>query len=179
MAPICIRYEAESWGVGELWLESCRVLWHESPRPRRTPQHPHPGWGATRRPLEPTLPLESSQRGESFASILIARLQAFFAGDGVDFGDVELDLDDLTRFQHACADTLRRVPPGEVVTYGELAALAGAPGAARAAGTFCARNRHAVFVPCHRVVAANGIGGYGDLGVEYKRKLLAQEGHRL
>ena len=45
-------------------------------------------------------------------------------------------------------------PRGEVVTYGELAALAGRPGAARAAGTFCARNRLAPFVPCHRVVAA-------------------------
>ena len=113
------------------------------------------------------------------APILVARLQEFFAGDGGDFGDVDLDLDDSTPFQRSCAAALRRVPRGEVVTYGELAALAGAPGAARAAGTFCARNRHAIFVPCHRVVAADGIGGYGDLGVEYKRRLLAREGHRL
>ena len=68
-----------------------------------------------------------------------------------------------------------RVPRGEVVTYGELAALAGRPGAARAAGTFCARNRLAPFVPCHRVVAAGGIGSFGSLGVEYKRRLLALE----
>ena len=71
---------------------------------------------------------------------------------------------------------MRGVPRGEVVTYGELAALAGAPGAARAAGSFCARNKLSVFVPCHRVVAAGGVGGYGSLGPEYKRRLLALEG---
>jgi methylated-DNA-[protein]-cysteine S-methyltransferase len=71
------------------------------------------------------------------------------------------------------------VPRGEVVTYGELAALAGRPNAARAAGTFCARNRLGVFVPCHRVVASGGIGSFGDLGVEYKRRMLALEGVHL
>ena len=67
------------------------------------------------------------------------------------------------------------MPYGETVTYGELAALAGRPTAARAAGTFCARNRFAVVVPCHRVVAAGGLGGYGSLGLEYKRRLLDVE----
>jgi methylated-DNA-[protein]-cysteine S-methyltransferase len=177
LAPICIRYDVESWGVGELWLERGRVLWHESPRPRRP--SPHPGWGVTRRPLEPTISAEARQDREIFAPILVERLVAFFAGDDCDFRDVQLDLDELTPFQRACAEALRRVPRGELVTYGELAAIAGTPGAARAAGTFCARNRHAIFVPCHRVVAADGLGGYGDLGADYKRRLLATEGQRL
>ena len=73
------------------------------------------------------------------------------------------------------AETLRRIPRGEVVTYGELAALAGYPGAQRAAGSFCAHNRFPVVVPCHRVVSAAGIGSYGAQGVEYKRRLLALE----
>jgi methylated-DNA-[protein]-cysteine S-methyltransferase len=68
------------------------------------------------------------------------------------------------------------VPRGEVVTYGELAALAGRPGAARAAGTLCATNRFAVVVPCHRVVGAGGLGGFGSLGLEYKRRLLRIDG---
>jgi methylated-DNA-[protein]-cysteine S-methyltransferase len=63
------------------------------------------------------------------------------------------------------------------VTYGELATLAGAPGAARAAGSFCARNRLGLFVPCHRVVAAQNLGSYGSAGVAYKRRLLALEGY--
>ncbi|MFZ0340922.1 MAG: MGMT family protein, partial [Gaiellaceae bacterium] len=61
--------------------------------------------------------------------------------------------------------------------YGELAALAGAPGAARAAGGFCARSRLSIFVPCHRVVSAGGLGPYGSYGPGYKRRLLALEGH--
>jgi len=78
---------------------------------------------------------------------------------------------------------------GETVVWSELSRparpagsggsrrpLAGRPGAARAAGTFCARNRLALFVPCHRVVAAGGIGSYGSLGLDYKRRLLALEG---
>ena len=46
-------------------------------------------------------------------------------------------------------------------------------------GTLCARNRFALLVPCHRVVAAGGIGGYGSSGVEVKRRLLALEGVRM
>ena len=68
------------------------------------------------------------------------------------------------------------MPRGEVVTYGELAALAGHPGAQRAAGSFCARNPFPILVPCHRVVAADGLGSYGSLGVGYKRRLLELEG---
>src|SRR6266536_1932440 len=74
------------------------------------------------------------------------------------------------------AHELRKIARGEVVTYGELAALAGAPGAARAAGSFCAQNRLGLFVPCHRVIGAGGLGSYGSLGVEYKRRLLELEG---
>jgi len=104
---------------------------------------------------------------------LARRLEEFFAGEPDDFADVELDFDD--GFYGECARSLRAVPRGEVVTYGELAALAGHPGAARAAGTFCARNRLSPFVPCHRVVGAGGIGSFGSLGAEYKRRLLALE----
>jgi methylated-DNA-[protein]-cysteine S-methyltransferase len=137
--------------VGELWLDGDRPVWHESPAagPGRTAET-HP---------------------------LADRLVAWFAGEPDPFDDVGLELDWATPFHRACAEALRAVPRGEVVTYGELAALAGRPGAARAAGTFCARNPLPIFVPCHRVVAAGGIGSYGTAGVEYKRRLLALEGN--
>ena len=70
------------------------------------------------------------------------------------------------------------MPYGEVVTYGELAALAGYPNAQRAAGSFCAHNRLPLVIPCHRVVSAGGLGSYGSLGEGYKRRLLALEGVR-
>jgi methylated-DNA-[protein]-cysteine S-methyltransferase len=73
-------------------------------------------------------------------------------------------------------EALRGIGWGEVVTYGELAAVAGYPNAQRAAGSVCAHNRFALVVPCHRVVAASGIGRYGSNGVDYKRRLLELEG---
>jgi methylated-DNA-[protein]-cysteine S-methyltransferase len=156
MAVKHVAYEVEDWGVGELWLDGARVVWHDLPFPRQTA----PTKAATRLPGN-----------------LVARLQAYFAGAEDSFEDVELDLEYETPFLERCALALRAVPRGEVVTYGELAALAGAPGAARAAGSFCARNRLGLFVPCHRVVAANGLGSYGSFGLEYKRRLLALEGY--
>jgi methylated-DNA-[protein]-cysteine S-methyltransferase len=110
---------------------------------------------------------------------VVARIQAFLAGADVDLGGIPLDLAPLTRFQRTVATTLRAVPRGEVVTYAELAAVAGYPRAQRAVGTLCARNPFAFLVPCHRVVAADGIGGYGSAGADVKRRLLALEGVRL
>ena len=117
----CHRYTVPGWGVGELWLEDDRVVWSELPQPAAPGETPRP------------------------AHQLARRLAAFFAGEADDFADVELELDD--GFYGDCARALRAVPRGEVVTYGELAALAGRPGAARAAGTFCARNRLAPVRP--------------------------------
>jgi methylated-DNA-[protein]-cysteine S-methyltransferase len=176
LAVTCLPYEIEGWGLGELWLEGRCVVCHELPRPAGTErEHPHPGWGNFPPPSRATLPDQLARGGDVFAPTLIARLRAFFAGEHVEFDDVELDLDGHSSFHRACAGVMRAVPRGEVVTYGELAALAGAPGAARAAGTFCARNKLSIFIPCHRVVAARGIGGYGSFGSEYKQRLLALE----
>ena len=178
VAVTSVRYEAGEWGVGELWLAGDRVVHHDLPRPDlavgspgRAPNRPQ---GTAWLPGE-RLARASARNGDDFATNLVARLRRFFAGEAVDFSDVPLDLEGLSGFHLELLGALRAVPRGEVVTYGELAALAGRPGAARAAGTFCAQNRLAVFVPCHRVVAAGGIGGYGSLGLDYKRRLLALE----
>lgn len=78
-------------------------------------------------------------------------------------------------FRQAAWAAMRAVPPGETVTYAELAAMAGRPTAVRAAGSACATNRVAPFVPCHRVVRSDGtLGGYA-FGLEAKRALLAHE----
>ena len=79
------------------------------------------------------------------------------------------------RFQQAAWQALRGVPAGSAVTYAGLATKAGSPGAYRAAGTACSSNLIAVFVPCHRVLAANGLGGYG-YGTNIKVALLEHEG---
>ena len=80
-----------------------------------------------------------------------------------------------TDFLQTTWTALRGVRAGSVVTYGELAQLAGRPKAARAAGHACAINRVAPFVPCHRVVpSSGGVGNYG-FGVSVKVALLAHE----
>lgn len=172
--PSLVEYEADGWGVGELWLSDGRVLHHELPTPRRAPLLPPP-MGERESPTG-TIPRGSSPGCDDFAPELVRRLQAYFRGERQSFDDVELELGWCTPFQRAVAKALRRVPYGEVVTYGELAALAGRPNAQRAAGTFCASNRFALLLPCHRVVSAGGIGRYGPLGVDYKRRLLRLEG---
>ena len=72
-------------------------------------------------------------------------------------------------------DVLRKVAPGEPVTYTEFAALAGRPEAVRAAARACARNAAALFVPCHRVLRTDGtLGGY-RWGLDVKKWLLGHE----
>ena len=84
-------------------------------------------------------------------------------------------------FPRAVYETLHRdVRFGETVAYGELAEMAGRPGAARAVGNAMSRNPVPIVVPCHRVVTSGGrIGGYSLSGVRTKRFLLALEGVEL
>ncbi|MCH7949147.1 MAG: methylated-DNA--[protein]-cysteine S-methyltransferase [Candidatus Dadabacteria bacterium] len=80
-----------------------------------------------------------------------------------------------TEFQKAVWKKLLEVPYGKVVTYRELAELIGKPNAARAVGNALSVNPVPIVVPCHRVLASGGIGGYG-LGLDMKRGLLRIEG---
>ena len=176
-------YEIEGWGVGELWIgDGHVVVAHDPPtlgvrlHGALAPTAPQTAPRGTPGVPTETLAGEPSQEGDRFVAELLQSIHRYFRGERVSFVDVPLDGDWATPFQEALAEALRAVPWGEVISYGELSALAGRQRAARAAGTFCAENRFSLFVPCHRVVAATGIGGYGSLGVEYKRRLLRLEG---
>ncbi|GAA4612732.1 methylated-DNA--[protein]-cysteine S-methyltransferase [Saccharopolyspora hordei] len=78
-------------------------------------------------------------------------------------------------FREHAWDVLRKVPPGEPVTYTEYAALAGRPQAVRAAAAACSRNAAALFVPCHRVLRSDGTLGGFRWGLPVKRWLLDHE----
>ncbi|MBL7009539.1 MAG: MGMT family protein [Planctomycetes bacterium] len=69
---------------------------------------------------------------------------------------------------------VHRIPAGRTLTYGEVAARCGSPGASRAVGNAMARNPMPLVVPCHRVLASTGMGGFGG-GLEMKAELLAGE----
>jgi len=144
-----IAYEIHGWGVGELVFADGLVAWHELPSSRREADGTHD---------------------------LAERVRRYFAGAIDSFQDVSLELDWSTPFQQAVVEAMRSIPYGETASYGEIAALAGYPNAQRAVGSVCAANRFALFVPCHRVVGADGLGSYGSLGPQYKRRLLELEG---
>jgi len=102
-------------------------------------------------------------------------LEHIRTGEG-DLRDIPLHLE-LTPFEREVLDLLRTIPPGETITYGELARKLGRPKAARAVGNAVARNPAIIVIPCHRVVPrSGGIGSYSaEGGPETKRKLLERE----
>jgi methylated-DNA-[protein]-cysteine S-methyltransferase len=107
----------------------------------------------------------------------MADLQRFAEGERVEFSDVPLATDHLSRFAKRVVAACRAIPWAQVTTYGDLAAACGSPGAARAVGSVMARNRYPLVVPCHRVLASGGgLGGYSAPdGLRMKRRLLAME----
>ncbi len=104
-------------------------------------------------------------------------LMSYFLGDLKHF-TVPVDLSFVTPFQRDILNALTSIPFGETITYGELAQLAGHPNKARAVGTAVGANPAPILVPCHRVIAASGLGGWsGPEG--WKEWLLEFEGVRI
>ncbi len=107
----------------------------------------------------------------------MAREVSRVLGGGAGFAG-PLDLSRVGPFEKEVLAELRRIPRGEVRTYGEVARSVGQAGAARAVGAACARNPLPLLIPCHRVVRSDGgLGGYSLRGgVALKERLLDAEG---
>lgn len=103
----------------------------------------------------------------------IAQLEAYFDGERAPF---DLPLAPAgTAFERQVWTYMSEIPSGEVRTYGDCARAIGS--VARAVGQACGSNPIPVIIPCHRIVAASGLGGYsGDGGVAAKQALLRLEG---
>lgn len=100
-----------------------------------------------------------------FVRSAIDRITALLEGARDDLADLPLDLDALPPFHRRVYEVARAIPPGEVLTYGEVARRIGEPGASRAVGQALGRNPFAPVVPCHRVLAAGGRpGGFSAEG---------------
>ena len=92
----------------------------------------------------------------------------------VQLGAFELSFDDAPPFHLKVWQRMRKIPWGSALTYGEMAAAVNSPRAFRAVGQACAANPLPIIVPCHRVVAQDGLGGFSG-GLDWKRKLLELE----
>lgn len=102
-------------------------------------------------------------------------LRAYFQSGIDDFDDLPLDPGG-TPFQNRVWSAMRKIPHGEVRTYGEVAKLLGS--SPRAVGTACGANPIPILIPCHRIVGKASLGGYsGDGGLDTKHDLLRLEGY--
>ncbi len=79
-------------------------------------------------------------------------------------------------FSQAARKAMKKIRPGSVISYGELAERAGSPAAVRAAGSACAKNAIVLVVPCHRIVKTGGALGNYAYGLNKKEWLLRHEG---
>ncbi|MBI3892798.1 MAG: methylated-DNA--[protein]-cysteine S-methyltransferase [Candidatus Wallbacteria bacterium] len=116
--------------------------------------------------------------GEPPAAVdkLIGLVGRYCAGEPVDFGKVKLDLAGVAEFARAVYESTRAIPWGLTATYGGIARDIGKPGSARAVGQALGRNPVAIVIPCHRVLAASGLGGFSAAGgARLKEKMLALE----
>ncbi|MES2976353.1 MAG: methylated-DNA--[protein]-cysteine S-methyltransferase [Pseudomonadota bacterium] len=109
---------------------------------------------------------------------IIERVTATLTGTHDDLLDVPLDMSEVPPFNQRVLEAARRIPPGRFLTYGEMAAQLGEPGAARAVGQALGHNPFAPIVPCHRILAAGGkTGGFSaNGGAQTKMRMLEIEG---
>jgi methylated-DNA-[protein]-cysteine S-methyltransferase len=161
-----VAYDMVDTPVGDLLVAAtsrglCRISYDAEPE--RELERLAKAFGV--RVLRSSKPIDPTRR----------ELDEYFEGSRRHF-DLPLDVELLADFNRRVLRELARVPYGEVVTYGELAARAARPRAARAVGTVMNRNPLPIVLPCHRVVGANGkLVGYAG-GLERKEALLRHEG---
>jgi alkylated DNA nucleotide flippase Atl1 len=134
VAVVETRYAVRGWGVGELWSADGVVLAHEFR-------------------FGPASDMVTDSGSDPVTRRLIRSVHALLGGVDVSFEDVAIDLDWATPLQRALADALRAVPRGEIVSYGELAALAGRPRRSRRR-----RLLRSESVRVHRAVPSSRLG---------------------
>jgi methylated-DNA-[protein]-cysteine S-methyltransferase len=107
----------------------------------------------------------------------IDRMTALMAGKPSDMSPIPLDMEGVPDFNRRVYKVTCDIPPGQTLTYGEVAERIGEPGAAQSVGQALGANPVPIIVPCHRVLAAGGkVGGFSAPGgISTKRKMLAIE----
>jgi methylated-DNA-[protein]-cysteine S-methyltransferase len=156
----------------------CAIAW--GPRGIACVQLPEANEPATRARVFQRFPRAREVAPPSEAERARDRIVAYLRGEPGDLASVPLDMELVPPFHRRVYEAARGIPWGATMTYGALAAQAGAAGSARAVGQALARNPFAIIVPCHRVGAAGGrIGGFSaNGGTTTKLRLLAIEGHK-
>lgn len=167
---------AQGFALFEVAVGPCAIAW--GPGGIRSVQLPGGTADGTRARIVREFP--SAVEGQPPPEIrrVVDGIAALQRGEPSDLSRAPLDMGGLPAFHRAVYTAVRTIPVGETLTYGQVAAMAGHPGAARAVGQALGRNPFAIVVPCHRVVAAGGrLGGFSAVeGTATKARLLALEG---
>lgn len=123
---------------------------------------------------------ESAESLPPWIEKTITKVSRHLEGEKEDFSDLSLEVDHLSEFRRSVYRAARKIPPGEIRTYGQLADAIGNPRASRAVGMALGANPIALIIPCHRIIGGNQkLGGFSAFGgCETKKKLLALEGYQ-
>lgn len=119
--------------------------------------------------------IEAPAGVSSLTNVAFAQVEAYLSGQRQTF-DFPVDLRGCSTFTLRVLEVCRHIPWGATTTYRGCAQALGSSGAVRAVGSALGRNPLPIIIPCHRVLATGGLGGYTP-GVALKRLLLAIEGH--
>ncbi len=144
-------------------------------------QLPQASEAATRERLTRRFPTTARTDPPPQIAEIVAAITSLLNGEPVDLAGAELDQEGLPDFDRAAWAIARTVPPGETITYGEIATRIGESRAARAVGRAMGANPYPIIVPCHRVLGADGkMGGFSAAGgVVTKARLLSIERARI
>jgi len=168
--------ETHGYSVFSTAIGECAVAW--SANALTAVQLPEGDAAAAHARMRRRFPNASASEPPAFAREAIADIRALVAGERRDLTGVPLDMERLSAFAREVYAIARAIPPGETMTYGEIAARLGDPAAARAVGEAMGQNPYPIVVPCHRVLAAGGkLGGFSAHGgAATKLRLLEIEG---
>ena len=170
--------KARGFSVFETAIGHCALAWTDGAiAGAQLPEHDE---RATRARMQRRFPGVPEAPPPDHALTAIDAIRALLSGEPRDLSGVALEMDGVPEFDARVYDVARAIAPGTTLTYGEVAARLGDPGAARAVGRALGSNPFAPIVPCHRVLAADGKmhGFSAPGGVAVKLRMLRTEGWR-
>src|SRR5690606_38098825 len=170
------QMDVTGFAVFDTEVGACGLAW--GPGGLAAVRLPYPSADEMRRRLAARFPAAAeSEPPPEFAQV-IEDVRALLRGEARTFEDVRYDFSEVSAFNRRVYAVALTIPPGETLTYGEVAARLGEPGAARAVGRALGENPFPIVIPCHRVLGAGGRrGGFSAPGgVESKMRMLQIEG---
>ena len=167
---------AREFALFDTPIGRCGIAW--GPRGVAGVQLPEEAEAATRTRMLQRFPAACESDPPAGVQRALDAIATLLRGGAGDLSGITLDMEGVPAFHRRVYEVARAIPPGATLSYGDVAARAGAPGAARAVGQALRRNPFAIVVPCHRVLAAGGkVGGFSaDGGIGTKLRMLSIEG---